>query len=279
MFAMCFPTPKIPAAVCQNGVMDYVYHPVEPLAFRLTLAGPLETIGSVNVAAMAADMRRSFPAEPMAPGDYDWTGFHVGAHVGDSWSTTGGSTVNTVTGVASAPIYANPHGGIQVGYDTMLPSRLVLGVEADVSSGGTKIIHLTDASGASADQTTVFDGESVRGRFGYAFDNILLYGTGGWAWSSNQYIRTQLTGTLNLATAGTDEAVNTYLGGWTAGGGVALALAQNWNVFAEYRYIDYGASTVTLPFSLLSTTTMTKTSEIEAGVNYKFNWSALATRD
>ena len=282
MFAMCFPTPKIPVAVCQNGVMDYIYHPVEPLAFRLTLAGPLETIGSVNVAAMAADMRRSFPAEPMAPGDYDWTGFHVGAHAGDSWSTSGGSTVNTLSGTASESIYANPpdwHGGIQVGYDTMLPLRLVLGVEADVSSDGTKIAHITDASGTSADQTTVLDSESVRGRLGYAFDNILLYGTGGWAWSSNQYIRTQLTGALNLATAGTDEAVNTYLGGWTAGGGVAVALAQNWNVFAEYRYVDYGSSTVTLPFSQLSTTTTTKTSEIEAGVNYKFNQSALVTRD
>ncbi len=86
----------------------------------------------------------------------------------------------------------------------------------------------------------MFDSESVRGRLGYAFDNVLLYGTGGWAWSSNQYIRTQLTGTLNLATAGTDEAVNTYLGGWTAGGGVAVAFAQNWNAFAEYRYTDYG---------------------------------------
>jgi opacity protein-like surface antigen/outer membrane receptor protein involved in Fe transport len=281
MFAMCFPAPKIPVAVCQNGVMDYIYHPVEPLAFRLTFAGPLETIGSVNVAAMAADVRRSFPAEPMAPGDYDWTGFHVGAHAGDSRSTTGGP-VNAATGAASASIYGNPpdwHGGIQVGYDIMLPSRLVLGVEADVSSGGTKITHLTDASGTSAEQATVFDSESVRGRLGYAFDNILLYGTAGWAWSSNQYIRTQLTGTLNLATAGTDEAVNTYLGGWTAGGGVAVALAQNWNVFAEYRYVDYGSSTVTLPFSQLSTTTTTKTSEIEAGVNYKFNWSALVTRD
>ena len=83
-----------------------------------------------------------------------------------------------------------------------------------------------------------FDSETVRGRLGYAFDNVLLYGTGGWAWSSNQYIRTQLTGTLNLATAGTDEAVNTYLSGWTAGGGVAVAFAQNWNVFAEYRYTE-----------------------------------------
>ncbi|MEY9130023.1 outer membrane receptor protein involved in Fe transport [Bradyrhizobium diazoefficiens] len=28
-----------PAAVCQNGMMDYVLHPVEPLTFRLTMAG------------------------------------------------------------------------------------------------------------------------------------------------------------------------------------------------------------------------------------------------
>lgn len=28
-----------PVAVCQNGVMDYVLHPVEPLTFRLTMAG------------------------------------------------------------------------------------------------------------------------------------------------------------------------------------------------------------------------------------------------
>jgi hypothetical protein len=28
-----------PAAVCQNGVMDSVLRPVEPLAFRVTLTG------------------------------------------------------------------------------------------------------------------------------------------------------------------------------------------------------------------------------------------------
>src|SRR5713226_2190408 len=42
LFAMCFPAtgmPTAPAAVCQNGVMDRVLHPVEPLAIRLILAG------------------------------------------------------------------------------------------------------------------------------------------------------------------------------------------------------------------------------------------------
>jgi hypothetical protein len=41
LFAMCFPAsgaPTAPAAVCQNGVMDYVLHPMEPLAVRLTVA-------------------------------------------------------------------------------------------------------------------------------------------------------------------------------------------------------------------------------------------------
>jgi hypothetical protein len=42
LFNLCFPpsggAPQAPAAVCQTGVMDRVLHPIEPLAFRLTLA-------------------------------------------------------------------------------------------------------------------------------------------------------------------------------------------------------------------------------------------------
>jgi hypothetical protein len=41
LYSLCFsgPVPLAPAAVCQNGVMDYILHPVEPLAVRLTLVG------------------------------------------------------------------------------------------------------------------------------------------------------------------------------------------------------------------------------------------------
>ncbi|MEK9282560.1 TonB-dependent receptor [Bradyrhizobium sp. ISRA442] len=38
-FNLCYPVQTAPAAVCQNGVMDSVIHPVEPLAIRLTAAG------------------------------------------------------------------------------------------------------------------------------------------------------------------------------------------------------------------------------------------------
>jgi outer membrane receptor protein involved in Fe transport len=39
LYNLCFPVQTAPAAVCQNGVMDYVLHPIEPLTIRITLAG------------------------------------------------------------------------------------------------------------------------------------------------------------------------------------------------------------------------------------------------
>lgn len=268
LFAKCFPTPKIPVAVCQNGFMDYSIHPLDPLALRLTLAGPIDT---VDIPGMAAELGRAAPAFLPPSANYDWTGFYIGAHGGYSSSSTTGRTVNLATGAAASPFTANLpdwHGGIQLGFDDMTPSRMLLGVVADLNSGGTT--KTTDRYAAS-DQTTVFDSETVRGRLGYAVDNVLLYGTAGWAWSSNQYVRTQLTGTLNNATAGADEAVNTYLSGWTAGAGISVAFAQNWNVFAEYRFTSFGSTTLALPLSELSTTSKTKISTIELGANYKFN--------
>jgi hypothetical protein len=39
LYNLCFPVQIAPTAVCQNGVMDSVLHPVEPLAVRLTITG------------------------------------------------------------------------------------------------------------------------------------------------------------------------------------------------------------------------------------------------
>jgi outer membrane immunogenic protein len=58
--------------------------------------------------------------------------------------------------------------------------------------------------------------------------------------------------------------------GWTSGGGIAYAFAQNWNVFAEYRYTSFAPTGLSLPFSQLMTTSTTTVSTIELGVNYKF---------
>ncbi len=273
LFAKCFPTsgaPTVPAAVCQNGFMDYSIHPLDSLAVRLTLAGPIDTI---DIPRMAAEFNRALPTyQPPSP-NYDWTGFYVGAYVDNSWVKSNSSAVNNVTGApfpATGGISSQWGGGVQLGFDYMLPSRLLLGVAADMSSGGTKTATVSDASGISANQTTVFDSETIRGRIGYAADNILFYATGGLAWSNDQFVRTQLTGTLNNATAGADEAVNKGLLGWTGGGGIAYAFAQNWNVFAEYRYKGFGTSTVSLPLSQMTTASTINVSTLQFGVNYKF---------
>jgi hypothetical protein len=39
LYNLCFPVQMVRAEVCQNGVMDYVLHPVEPLTVRVTVAG------------------------------------------------------------------------------------------------------------------------------------------------------------------------------------------------------------------------------------------------
>ena len=272
LFAKCFPAngaPTVPAAVCQNGFMDYSIHPLDPTAVRLTLAGPIDTI---DVPKMAKEFKRALPTyQPPAP-NYDWTGFYVGAYVDNTWSKTSASTVDNVSGGSSGfnTDASRWGGGVQLGFDDMLASRVVLGVAADISSGGIKTTTISDPSGISANQTTVFDSETIRGRVGYAADNVLFYATGGFAWSNAQFVRTQLTGALNSATAGTDEAVNKGLMGWVAGGGIAYAFAQNWNVFAEYRYTNFGPSSFSLPFSQLTTASTTTVSTIELGVNYKF---------
>jgi outer membrane receptor protein involved in Fe transport len=39
LYNLCYPVQTAPTAVCQNGVMDYVLHPIEPLTVRVTVAG------------------------------------------------------------------------------------------------------------------------------------------------------------------------------------------------------------------------------------------------
>ena len=152
----------------------------------------------------------------------------------------------------------------------MLPSRVVLGVAADISSGGTKTTTISDASGISANQTTVFDSETVRGRFGYAADNILFYATGGFAWSNAQFVRTQLTGALNNATAGTDEAVNKGLMGWTAAAVLLTPSPRTGTCLPNIDIRVLDRRRISLPFSQLTTTSTTNISAVEFGVNYKF---------
>ncbi len=78
---------------------------------------------------------------------------------------------------------------------------------------------------------------SVRGKIGIAWDRLLIYGTGGVAFGgfSTDF---RLVAT-NVPIFATTHTSSTRVG-WTAGAGFEYAVVNNWWVFAEYRFTDFG---------------------------------------
>lgn len=187
----------------------------------------------------------------------DWSGFYVGAHAGYGWAdwdgyigTTAGAPPGvTLPGVDSPDQSLSDEGflgGAQVGFNWQLPSRIVLGVEADISWADIDASGTFDAtSGASVwrkphDLSLDYFG-TARVRVGYAAGNLLPYVTGGFAWGETsgdlavEYIppAPRVGGT---SYASVDE---THFG-WTIGGGIEWAVTKNISLKAEYLHIDLG---------------------------------------
>src|SRR5262249_30214359 len=157
-------------------------------------------------------------------------GWYLGGRMGlatgsSSWSATrsgaGGPRPSGSLGLSN-PIHFSDgtgsyFGGLQAGYDTLLPSRVLLGLQADALVPNTVSGTQTFSSslvGRARYQDTVLASGAVRGRLGYLLDLWLLYGTGGFAWAYDQLTRTQF---------GSPSAVETatlWRPGWTLGAGV-----------------------------------------------------------
>jgi len=129
----------------------------------------------------------------------------------------------------------------------------VLGVEADVS--------FPDVLGASQAIASPLIGQAIyrddvemsgtlRGRIGYASGHWLYYVTGGFAYSFDQFSRTQVSGAPigGTAVAGTVENVFMVprIGG-AAGAGVEVVLTPRWMARLEYLYTGYGSRSVDFP--------------------------------
>ncbi len=177
-------------------------------------------------AAHAADMPLKTPALQSV---YDWTGFYVGGHFGYGGGGLGpGTNPLPEQGVLFPTSVTGVIAGYQVGYNRELANRIVLGVEAD----STFTAPLDQAALGRMPQTT-FNSTidyvgTVRGRIGYAFDRIMPYVTGGFAWGH--------AGTLINDGSGASVGYTQF--GWTAGAGVEFAVSGNWSAKLEYEYVD-----------------------------------------
>src|ERR1019366_731369 len=121
-----------------------------------------------------------------------------------------------------------------------------LGVEADVSRNNGGDWGLGTNDGSFGDGLFRWSG-TARGRIGFVTNNILLFGTGGFAWSDAKLTRVQIgIGNPNAPPA-TVETASATRTGWTAGGGVEVGVTPDLSVKAEYGYIDYGTFSVAFP--------------------------------
>src|SRR5262249_58407 len=95
--------------------------------------------------AMAAEVSMPGKAswQPPVGQPYHWTGLYVGGHVGYAGGRSNWSTPPDLTSSLdldqSSDIFTGAgsyFGGLQIGYDYMLPNRLVLGAQLDASFPG-----------------------------------------------------------------------------------------------------------------------------------------------
>ncbi len=125
---------------------------------------------------------------------------------------------------------------------------------------------------------------TVRGRLGYAFDNVLVYGTGGWAWGhANSTVQITCLGpgcpgaSLFPTTTLPSATVSFNPNGWTAGGGVEWAFLPNWTLRAEYLHLQFDGITEDRSTFVQSVTISNHVTAnvgvdmVRVGLNYLFN--------
>jgi outer membrane immunogenic protein len=232
-------------------------------------------------AAVAADMPAPYPVPtppPVytpAPEAFSWTGFYIGGNggygfaSGSGTASVAGGPLNGLSTSSSANIQGGIAGG-QAGFNWQTGS-LVLGVEGDADwSGQSSTSNVGCGVGCNVAGTAAMKWfATARARVGYAFDRLMIYGTGGAAWlNANDTVSASAGGgTVNLLSASSTPI------GFAIGGGVEYAITNNLFARAEYLYMQAN-STLSAPIGIIggtiSDTGTIRDSIVRAGVNYRF---------
>jgi outer membrane immunogenic protein len=240
--------------------------------------------------AIAADLpaEKGPPAyEPPPPPPPTWTGFYVGVnggYGGDRFDYPFGINdpalpAAGINGAASLTSGGGLAGG-QIGFNYQFAgSNFVAGLEADAdwtdirgnlginaTAGGTTL-------SANAGSELEYLG-TVRARFGYAWDNILPYVTGGFAYGEDKSY-------YNLSATPGGFAVNgakyNNHDGWTVGAGLEYKITQNLTFKTEYLYVDLGSrSLLSVPLgggAAFNLNEHPTANIVRAGFNYLFDFA------
>lgn len=233
-------------------------------------------------------------AQAQAP--VDWSGFRVGGHVGAVQGESGtsatvlpGGTYFTGADFTQLPRAGDgslsqwqPTGGIAGGYDKQF-GRWVLGIELSANTlyfddqrTVTQNYITQPASQFTLHQSVKADWmASVRPRIGGAFDDWLVYVTGGPA-ITRITLDTSIGDNFNGGMYGRNSTTVVKVG-WAAGFGGEYALDRSWSLSAQYLFTTFGEvdsrTRVDNPgdgTSVLNNSAELQTHLMLLGVNYRF---------
>jgi len=194
----------------------------------------------------AADGMDYGPAKVSEHG-YRWQGFYIGINGGGASSTSSTSSVDgngnvptVVFPTVGFPQEAKEHGALfggTAGYNFMLGHHWLLGIEGDFDGSTVRGANTTcSVAGCSTFSTSHAAQEwmaTLRGRVGYAFGHVLVYGTGGAVWERSHTDRvSSVLPAVTIRSTGVES-------GWTAGGGVEIGLLPGMSIKGEYLFVNH----------------------------------------
>ena len=228
-----------------------------PRTIRLATTALLASLFGTTLVA-AADLAPVYKAPQPVP---SWSGFYAGLNAGYAFGHA--HTVLPFNGPAVTSAYDGFIGGGQIGFNWQTGSA-VFGLEADIQYADVTGGEILPATTVLATNTMDWFG-TARARAGYAFNGILPYVTGGFAFGRNAY---QFTDVSSGNGAG-GSATHT---GWAIGGGVEFMVRDAWSVKFEYLHVDLGTQDTIrgVPFTGEVTPIDLKFDLVRMGANYRF---------
>lgn len=259
----------------------------------LLAASAAASLLALMPAAQASDLGLAGPS-------YDWAGGYIGINGGAALNNTSVSSHYKYTGFAPIPDATQDlvdslgmddtidgaafTSGVVAGYNWTYGS-VVLGLEGDFNYLGfdgsvtrdvTGVVNQVMASNARGTEEIDYLGGwfgTVRARAGYAFDNVLIYGTGGLAYGEMGFDQKLVSGD-GAQSMSWNGSTNGWNLGWTLGGGAEYAI-DRWTLGAEYLYVDLGnyswESTSTVSLSNLTTRANWRAVEERGNADYAFS--------
>jgi len=241
--------------------------------------------------APAADLPSRSPPPIAYLQTFTWTGLYFGGNVGFGGDrfvypfNAAAPALGIAAGGSASVTSSGVIGGGQVGFNWQLPNNFILGVETDFDGAAIRGKVTADVNGlvgvpvgAAAQLGSKIDYiGTVRGRVGYAWDRLLVYATGGFAYGQ---VSSSISAAAGIGPIGASFAAsqNSMRAGWSIGGGFEYALNGYFSVKTEYLYADLGTNSIfnstIIGASGVQIRQSTTANIVRAGFNYKFPWGA-----